>query len=838
MLIRLGNKKIVYYYDWKIILTFETMAKISFNVSARTARLIGLENFANAEGAIIELVKNCYDADASIAIILFDYNKDDIANSSITIIDNGSGMTGTIIKDNWMLIGTNNKETSARSTEKRVRSGAKGIGRFALDKLGVETMMTTLVKGEQTGCLWQVNWDDFLMPGVVISDIKASLDEVQVPDYEVLISSYVDNDPRITAVMSEHKFEHGTFIKITNLRDNWPIEDIERLFNNLELLIPPKEQADFGISLFSKQHQSRFGHVPSAYYDDFDYKLTATTSEKDNQLIDITLIRNELQLEQLLAKYPDFFVQKNITKYEINQDTFDRSPFKYQVRLSELIKGYTDTEEGEAQLSKIGAFDFTCYFLKNTIGDDLNENRYPYKPIVSAARKAWLKKFGGIKIFRDGFRVRPYGEYGQDWLHLGERYAQNPQGAGQRLGGYKIRPNQVSGAINISRLTNINLQDKSGREGIQENAVFQVFTLIITNLISLMERDRNVVMYTLSQLYIKKNKEEEAKRLAAQLAAKAIEDAANNGTNIRKVESVTEPEVIQPNEQTQIISDTSESLNQTVLDLAKGFQAQQNEIQEKDDEIRMLRALAGTGLVVASFAHELRNINPLLVTRAQSLEDIMIKKVDPAAFSHLRDYEQPLTMITDIKDQDKLIKHWLEYALSALKKDKRTRTNIDLIDYFYGYESKWKSVLEKRLITMTFQKPAQGRPVLRGFTVDLDTIFNNMLTNSLEAFKRVKKKEARKIYINLFSNDEYISIDFEDTGAGLSKDFNNPDDIFLPFETSKVDKSGQRVGTGIGMYLTKSIVDDYDGTISILRTTPGFKLRINFPLKFKKNGSD
>jgi C4-dicarboxylate-specific signal transduction histidine kinase len=426
-------------------------------------------------------------------------------------------------------------------------------------------------------------------------------------------------------------------------------------------------------------------------------------------------------------------------------------------------------------------------------------------------------------------------------LLLGERQAQSPQGAGQRLGGYRLGPNQVSGAINISRLTNISFQDKSGREGIQENVVFDVFKQVITNLIAQIERDRNIVMFTISQIFKKKNKEAEAIRKADELAKKAIEDAqkADQATNENEAPTDNQESSDTGGESNPSADAPDDpNLNQVVLHLAKGFQAQKTEIQEKDDEIRLLRALAGTGLIVASFAHELRNISPLLVTRVESLETILRNKVDSNAFKDLKDYEQPMTILADIKGQDKLIKHWLEYALSALKKDKRTRTNIDLIDYFYGYESKWKSILDKRLITMTFHKPQKIRPSLRGFTVDLDTIFNNMLTNSLESFKKLKAKTERKIHIRLSADEENINIEFEDNGAGLSKDFRNPDDIFLPFETSKVDKSGQKTGTGIGMYLTKSIIEDYEGSIKVLKAEPGFNLGITLPIKFKRNGTE
>ncbi len=125
-----------------------------------------------------------------------------------------------------------------------------------------------------------------------------------------------------------------------------------------------------------------------------------------------------------------------------------------------------------------------------------------------------MKKFGGVKIFRDDFRVRPYGESGEDWLKLGQRQAQSPGGAGQKLGGFRIRPNQIAGTVNISRITNVSFQDKSGREGIQENEVFELFKNVLFEIIGFFEKDRNVIMYHLSELAKKRDQAEEDKRKA------------------------------------------------------------------------------------------------------------------------------------------------------------------------------------------------------------------------------------------------------------------------------------------------------------------------------------
>ena len=132
------------------------MAKIPFKVSARTARLIGRENIASSKGAIIELVKNAYDADSSFCIVYF-------SSDSLYIIDAGEGMTQSIIINHWMTIGTNNKEVDYFTKSGRIKAGAKGIGRFALDRLGFETEMWTLSKKAKnnSGSYWKMDWKQF-----------------------------------------------------------------------------------------------------------------------------------------------------------------------------------------------------------------------------------------------------------------------------------------------------------------------------------------------------------------------------------------------------------------------------------------------------------------------------------------------------------------------------------------------------------------------------------------------------------------------------------------------------------------------------------------------------
>ncbi|MBY0479711.1 MAG: ATP-binding protein [Chitinophagaceae bacterium] len=507
--------------------TNDKNTKIPFKVSARTAKLIGLENFTNEEGAIVELVKNTYDADAKNCVLVFDLiynalideegNETKIVNkekSKIFVMDNGHGMTDTVITNQWMTLGTDDKLYEHTSKGGRVKTGAKGIGRFALNRLGLQTKLFTLAKEKIEGWQWQVDWKDFDKKEAVVSDILATLTPIPNLNLSEYVLSKFANQGKLFEFLSTISFTHGTVIEISELNDLWNIAQLEKLFANLEMLLPPTEQTDFQIDFFVTSSLDDFGTVKRAYYDDFDYKINATRINDD---LEIIITRNELDLQVLENRYSEIFDYEpmkvfpyRLADLKTKTITLDR---KLRFILSEKIE--------QELIDKVGDFSFTFYFLKNTISDDKADGdlkKYPYKGITSATRKSWLKKFGGIKIFRDDFRVRPYGENGLDWLKLGERQAQSPGGPGQRLGGYRIGPNQIAGTVKISRLHNSSFEDKSGREGIIENDVFELFKNILLEIIGFFEKDRNTIMYHLSELNKFKNKEEEKKRKAQEEA--------------------------------------------------------------------------------------------------------------------------------------------------------------------------------------------------------------------------------------------------------------------------------------------------------------------------------
>lgn len=840
----------------------DSTIKIPFKVSARTAKLIGLENFSTEEGAVIELVKNTYDADAKNCILIFDFKlkielvrnaegieekfeKFDKENSSIYIIDNGIGMNDRIIQNQWMTIGTDNKLYEHTTENGRVKTGAKGIGRFALNRLGMLTNMISLpmfleveiedkvveVDSNETPITqfvpndnhvafeWTVDWKDFDKKGATVSDVEAVLSGKENQNLKQEFLNRFSSHSRIKEVLENIDFESGTVIEITELNDEWNEEKLRKLFGNLEMLLPPEEQNDFGIDFFLLTDLDEFGSVKRAYYDDFDYKLKAIYNQNNDKTLRIEISRNELDIDALENRYADVFQYDMMKNSPYKLEDFKKEKIELDIPIEKLTSDKVDKD----LLDKVGKFDFTFYFLKNTISDDKEDGdlkKYPYKSINSANRKSWLKKFGGIKIFRDDFRIRPYGENGDDWLRLGERQAQSPGGAGQRLGGYRIRPNQIAGTIKISRLYNTSFQDKSGREGLIENDEFELFKNLIKEIISIFERDRNVIMYNLSELFKRNNEEAEKLRKAKEEAEKIRKQKEEREE--KKASSGAQGEDKSSNGNNGY-SESEENMADAILILEK-------ESEKKDEELRLLRSLASVGLIISSFAHEVRSLRARLVPRTQFLIDELKNHLDEAELTkNLDKDDNPFYMINLMRDEDIKLKHWLDYSLSTLKIDKRERKNLDFNQYFENFRANWSKALEQRNINLELHRLDENEHVIRAFEVNMDSIFNNLLSNSINAHYGYNV-EQKKIVISWQKRDNDIEIIFSDNGKGLDIKYkDNPDEIFNLNESSKIDNKGNKIGTGLGLYIVKSIIEEYNSSsISIIKMDGGLTFKITF----------
>ncbi len=647
-----------------------------------------------------------------------------------------------------------------------------------------------------TGCKWMVDWSSFEEKlngkNKKIDQVYATLELLKKSTYKKELLSHIMND-KAFKLISEGSFTNGTMLQISGLRDEWTESSVSRIYENLELLTPPDGEHKIFIWLIDSSNPDKFGLVENFEFTDFDYKVAATYKKNKEFKVNIEISRNEFDvtlIDPRLFKLPD------MKQFPFDSKTFKKEHYKISKTFSELIRGWED-RKGYAE--KIGDFQFTFYFLKNTFTRD-DKDKYKYKEFTTD-RSAWLRKFGGVKLYRDNFRIRPYGDthtQGYDWLNLGERHGQNPAGA-SRKGGFRIRANQIAGSITFSRLTNPFLEDKSSREGLIENDIFEVFKNLLLGIIKVQEDDRSTVFASLNELYKITNPKqqiiEESQRLA---------------------------------QENELDLDTPEETKDKNRTLKSGIIIREQQLKVKDEEIAISRAMATAGIMIASFSHEFLRIRNALTSRTNNLKKQLEPLLDIMKLQALEPRKNPLNLIKEIEKTDNKLRQWVEFTIDLTRRERRKIKEVNIIDYFGGFSLLWSTLFKERKVTFKLNYVKSDRQLLtvKISELDLDTILDNLITNSIEAFERNGFSGKKLITIDISNEKKQLKIAYKDSGPGIDKSFTNINDIFIPFETNKRDDEGNEIGTGLGMWLVKSAIDANKGKAILHKATKGFEISI------------
>lgn len=318
--------------------------------------------------AILELVKNSYDADAENVFVSLSFQEN---NTKIIIEDDGHGMSYDIVTNKWMVPSTQEKLRQRKSRfKKRPLQGRKGIGRYAASILGDDLLMTTTDSESSITTELYLNWNDFASDSKFLEDVQ------------ILIESYKSN----------HK--NGTYLCVTG-KKNWSDYELDELISSLRRLLSPFDDIDndFKIHLsISKKDSEKYYEYservkPLPVLEFYHYRIYGTidfssTDENGNDCLKAKLTIENKSLKNILPI--------NIEKEIILRDS------KYSSKINVDIRAFDLDED-----------------LKNS---GLSEDE---------SRKQ-LKELPGVAVIKDGFRVRPYGDKKMDWLGLNERRYNNP----------------------------------------------------------------------------------------------------------------------------------------------------------------------------------------------------------------------------------------------------------------------------------------------------------------------------------------------------------------------------------------------------------------------------
>lgn len=741
------------------------MPRIPFNVDAYTARLIGRENVSKLEGAVIELVKNTYDADASCCVLYYDETQ-----NALYLADNGSGMTAQTIQNHWMTIGRSSKKGNYISGEGRIQTGEKGIGRFALDRIADKCQMLTGTRNSSGKLLWTVDWTAF-SEGRNITEIGAELDETSMGFSEFIQSC---SNLQVRRLIEEKWRQNGTIFLLTELRDEWNEQLLHGLKESLASLIPYELSSVYKIYCFNNETTIEDAEVFSdleAF--SYDYKIEFQVSDEQKP-VSIKLLRNEYEFGQDEDKILKELGLQKEKKY------FHGMPQTQEIPFAEIVPGVE-----KIRAKALGAFSGVLYFAKRT---QTKKDREKFYQKSIAGRADVRDTFGGIKIYRDNFRVRPYGDpktSAYDWLQLSRRHSLSPAGVGSK-GKWTVNADQMLGSVFISRM-NVMLPDQSNREGIMETPEFLLLQEFLQGILGILEKDRQYLSRIFSDDYDKKH------------PAKKIQDDINQKAAQQKKEREKAEAEGKQNQ---------EPSGETVVDAEQAKQAldaKDEQIEELENENKMLRMLATTGIVTNTCIHEFKTLSHKL-----NLKIVMAKE----ALEKDEDMEEALSYINEADTIRDGFDSWFQVTIEAVKKDKRKRRKTDIAALFVKSIESWNKVLQPKHIIIEYAGK-EKEVYLRCFPYEMETILSNLISNSKASFEKKRVKE-KKIELSISEDEEYVRIDYSDTGAGLSPVYKmNPDKTLEVFETDKRDAFGQKIGTGMGLWIVKNTVDDYQGKIDL-----------------------
>ena len=640
---------------------------------------------------------------------------------------------------------------------------------------------------------WYNDWDKFEETGKTLDEIEADFEYLN-NEYAAIIPDYIKNHlyelsliKKKEAKESGHpipqfSLETGTLFKISGLRDKWSDNDINKIYKVLGFLVPPGEQTQYYI-FAQKDPKQEVEEIECEAIDDYDYKVKA---EFDGEKVIATIDRNEFDMN-VMPK--EIFTTEPFKVEPYTLKDFNNREFKVEKTLSELT-GNTD-KEFLKKAKEVGPFSFQYLFMRLAGG----EGNYYYKP-VNSNRKIWMEEHGGIKIYRDNFVVRPYGDAeskSYDWLGLDARKGVNPVAISDKSGQWHANNSQIQGTVLISRIKNESILDKSSREGIIENDHFEVLSNILISIISLFEKDRAYVVSNIKKYKDIKNKNNETKEQASEIANQVLKRASQKKNRKTEQEKQTEQ-------------------------LAMALKIYKEEQEELISEIKLLRALATNGLMTTSMVHDLKTINSLLVTRVNGFKFAINQKDDELIFRNLN----------DLKNNDEFLKAWITVITTQSNRDRRQRRKKDMSKTIESAIKLLDPILVRKKVKMEFSKDGVIANK-RIFETDFDSIIYNLIINSIESFEHTKC-EQRKINISIECGEKFI-LHYLDNGQGLSDAFaSNPYEIFKYGTTSKYDANGNQIGTGLGMFIVASSINEYNGTYTITKVKDGFGLDISIPL--------
>ncbi|MGY5395258.1 ATP-binding protein [Acinetobacter sp. NigerLNRRAM0016] len=483
--------------------------KFEFKPRARLLAQLGDQLIKNEHIAVVELIKNSYDADANFCKIVLD-NFMDKKNGSIAILDDGNGMNIDTVKNAWLEPGSDSKLDEDKTPKlspvyNRLPIGEKGIGRFGVHKLGDKITLITKAKGAKEVHV-EIDWED-IEHVKYLKDFPIKVEEKDQPIFFTeknlrLIYNLDDEFP------SENIKQEGTYIFIENLKTRWDRTMIRELARTVSSLQSPftKSNQSFEIDLELKQNKNwlegienwdsikeralfKFKvHIRGSEIINFNYEFMPFPSMLDK----VKPRKITLDNSEYVSSHRNLFDDDNNKKKLLNLSEY---------RIGDIVfQGYI--------------FDLDAIVMK--LSGVLDRKNF----------REYLKNHTGVKVFRDNLRVYDYGEHENDWLGLDKSRFQDPSKA--------ISNNLIVAAVHFDRGNSTDLQEKTNREGFVENDAYIAMKKAVLHALDIITNLRHEDKFALRKALA----EETGQKTINSLVHEACEYVENNVKEVKTKQGI------------------------------------------------------------------------------------------------------------------------------------------------------------------------------------------------------------------------------------------------------------------------------------------------------------
>lgn len=722
--------------------------------AARLIKTIGQDLIKDVYAAIVELVKNSYDADSPDVIVKFHFHENK-NRLSVIVEDHGHGMSIDTVINKWLVPATDDKLNRKRSDKGRALQGRKGIGRFAAAILGENILLQTTSNGETTSLILD-------MPE--LEKIKY-LDEFNIP---------------IDTQKTDKK--NGTIIEIEknnvtaeDIQAIWTPRQLRKLFIELRSLTAPidayqiaKDQGfdinhdsfdmelvfdDFPVEDFSKK---TIKVKPFPILDLYDYKISGKIDSEGNArlLFDnrnipglpSEEIKINIQIDNKNGQHHpgDIFVDLRV--YDRDADSIDNI----------IKRGLKDPDTGEF--------------------------------VGKQEARRILDEYYGVGIYREQFRIRPYGEQSFDWLDLDKKRVQNPS--------FKIGHNQVIGFVYVRPEETSKLQEKSARDGLMENGAY--FGLITE------------VCRTLNELEVRRVRYREKSLKGGR--ARTFEDEISLLFDFDHAKREISKEL----DEIGISESQRENITEAVgrvLDKEKNKKSEY--VRKIRDTIAIYQGQATLGKITHVLLHEGRKHIKYIsetIPRIGKWAGQLAKSPDHILEDKLK--ERSERTLTHANGLASLFKKIEPLARTRRGANKILNIQKELENSFAIFSSE----LEASNILFEVNNELETAAIYAN-EVDLITIFSNLIENSIFWLSHNKEKE-RNIKVHILEEENKLIIEYKDTGPGFQG--GNLGLMFEPGYSMKPD------GTGLGLALAGEAMSRIGGTIEAKHANEGAVFELIF----------